>query len=59
MFSEDHFHDYPLAEIIEATVLYPNMHLRESILLVHREPEDQDAEDIINIRGEGEKENTD
>jgi hypothetical protein len=59
MFSEGHFHDYPLAEIIEATVLYPDMHLRESILLVHKEPEAQDAEEIIEMRGEGEKENTD
>lgn len=38
-FSDTHFHDYPLEEIIEATILYPEMPLRESILLVHREPE--------------------
>jgi hypothetical protein len=59
VFSEDHFHDYPLEEVIEATVLYPCMPLRESILLVHHDPEAQDSEDIMHIRGEGEKENTD
>ena len=59
VFSEDHFHDYPLGEIIEATVLYPYMPLRESILLVHQEPEAQDIENIMHIRGEGEKENID
>ena len=59
VFGEGHFHDYPLEEIIEATVLHPYMPLRESILLVHREPEEPESEDIMNIRGEGEKENTD
>ena len=59
VFGETHFHDYPLEEVIEATVLYPCMPLRESILLVHREPEAQDAEDIMETRGESEKENTD
>jgi hypothetical protein len=39
VFEDGHFHDYPLEEIIEATVLYPDMPLRESILLVHKEPE--------------------
>ena len=59
VFSEGHFHDYPLEEVVEATVLYPCMPLRESILLVHQEPEAQDTEDIMEIRGEGEKDNTD
>lgn len=58
VFSEDHFHDYPLEEIIEATVLYPAMPLKESILLVHRETETQD-EETTDLRGEREKENTD
>ena len=39
VFPDAHFHDYPLEEIIEATVHYPDMPLRESILLVHRDPE--------------------
>lgn len=59
VFSEDHFHDYPLEEIIEASVLYPDMPLKESILLVHKETETQDLEDTTDLRGECEKENTD
>ncbi len=59
VFNEGHFHDYPLEEVIEATVLYPSMPLRESILLVHQEPEAEDTDDTMEIRGEGEKENTD
>ena len=58
VFEEDHFHDYPLEEVIEATVLYPFMPLRESILLVHRESMTQHAEDNMELRGEGEEENT-
>jgi hypothetical protein len=38
-FQDDRFHDYPLEEVIEAIVTYPGMSLRESILLVHKEPE--------------------
>jgi hypothetical protein len=51
MFGDSHFHDYPLEEVIEATVLYPDMPLKESILLVHTEPEDQAAvsQNIIKI----------
>jgi hypothetical protein len=61
VFGEGHFHDYPLEEIIEATVLYPETPLKESILLVHKEPEVHAPEetDTIDRRGEGEKENTD
>jgi hypothetical protein len=62
MFHDTHFHDYPLEEIIEATVLYPDKRLSEAILLVHKEPEG-DAEEPVRknteIRGEGEKKNTD
>lgn len=61
-FHDTHFHDYPLEEIIEATILYPDMPLTESILLVHKDP-DLDADEPVRknteIRGEGEKENTD
>ena len=62
MFTDTHFHDYPLEEIIEATVLYPDMLLSESILLVHKDPEldaDEPGRKNTKIRGEGEKENTD
>lgn len=62
MFTDTHFHDYPLEEIIESTVLYPDMPLRESILLVHKDPElgpDEPGRRNTEIRGEGEKENTD
>ncbi|MBI5632750.1 MAG: hypothetical protein HZA15_04665 [Nitrospirae bacterium] len=62
MFHDTHFHDYPLEEIIEATVLYPDMPLSESILLVHKDPAlDAVEPDKKNteIRGEGEKEDTD
>lgn len=62
MFTDTHFHDYPLEEIIEATILYPDMPLRESILLVHKDPEldtDEPGRKKTEIRGEGEKENTD
>ena len=62
VFGDYHFHDYPLGEVIEATVLYPEMPLKESILLVHREPEVHASDinkDTMEARGEGEKENTD
>ena len=58
-FGDGHFHDYPLEEVIEATVLHPFMPLRESILLVHREPEAQEQEETMNNRGEGEETHTD
>jgi len=41
--------------------LYPDMPLKESILLVHIEPEVHTAEgtkDMVETRGEGEKKNT-
>ncbi|MBI5074174.1 MAG: hypothetical protein HZB62_03225 [Nitrospirae bacterium] len=62
VFPDTHFHDYPLEEIIEATVLYPDMPLRASILLVHKDPDrDADEPDKKNTeqRGEGEEKNTD
>ncbi len=62
LFSDAHFHDYPLEEIIEATVLHPDMPLRESILLVHKDPEwdaDESGRKNTELRGEGEKKNTD
>lgn len=38
-FPDGHFSDYPLAEIIEATVNYPELLLSESIHFVHKTPE--------------------
>jgi hypothetical protein len=61
-FTDTHFHDYPLEEIIEATMLYPDKPLKESILLVHKDPElvaDEPGRTNTELRGEGEKENTD
>lgn len=49
MFTDIHFHDFPLEEIIEATVRYPDMPLKESILLVHKDPElEADEPDRMN-----------
>jgi hypothetical protein len=59
VFADGHFHDYPLEEVIEASVLHPFMPLRESILLVHKEAEALEAEETMNSRGEGEEKNTD
>jgi len=38
-FPDGHFSDFPLAEIIEATVKYPELLLSESIHFVHKAPE--------------------
>jgi len=38
-FPDGHFSDFPLAEIIEATVKYPELLLSESIHFVHKTPE--------------------
>jgi hypothetical protein len=38
-FPDGHVTDFPLAEIIEATVKYPELLLSESIHLVHKTPE--------------------
>ena len=38
-FPDGHVADYPLAEIIEATVKYPELLLSESIHFVHKIPE--------------------
>ncbi len=38
-FPDGHIADYPLAEIIEATVKYPELSLSESIHFVHKVPE--------------------
>jgi len=38
-FPDGHFSDFPLTEIIEATVKYPELLLSESIHFVHKTPE--------------------
>jgi len=38
-FPDGHVADYPLAEIVEATVKYPELLLSESIHFVHKTPE--------------------
>ena len=38
-FPDGHISDFPLAEIIEATVKYPELLLSESIQFVHKHPE--------------------
>ncbi len=38
-FPDGHFSDYPLAEVVEATVKFPGLLLSESINLVHKSPE--------------------
>ncbi len=37
MYSETHYVDYPLAEVIEATIKYPELPLSESLYLLYRE----------------------
>ena len=44
-FPDGHFADYPLAEIIEATVTYPKLLLSESIHFVHKSPENSIIEE--------------
>ena|GEM_PF-1208635 len=39
VYPDGHFADYPLGEIIEATVKYPELPLSESMKFVHRETE--------------------
>ncbi len=39
-FPDGHVSDFPLAEIIEATVKYPELLLSESIHFVHKTPEE-------------------
>ncbi len=36
-YSENHYVDYPLTEIIEATIRYPELLLSEALYLLHKE----------------------
>jgi hypothetical protein len=43
MYPEGHFVDYPLAEVIEATVRYPELLLSESLYLLQKEKDSETA----------------
>ncbi|RPI33557.1 MAG: hypothetical protein EHM54_10630 [Nitrospiraceae bacterium] len=64
-FPDGHFSDFPLAEIIEATVKYPELLLSESIHYVHKTPEissimeHSENENKVMIKENDEKENID
>ncbi|MDH4231296.1 MAG: hypothetical protein OEW04_04610 [Nitrospirota bacterium] len=64
-FPDGHLSDFPLAEIIEATVKYPELLLSESIHFVHKTPEmssivdDSENENKVVIKDNDEKENID
>lgn len=45
MYPEGHYVDYPLAEVIEATVRYPELLLSEALYLLHKEKDQQMCED--------------
>jgi len=44
---EDHFIDYPLAEVIEALVHYPEGHLKETMHLFHKEHVDSVEKEVL------------
>jgi hypothetical protein len=64
-FPDGHISDFPLAEIIEATVKYPELLLSESIHFVHKTPEinaimeHSEYENKVMIKDNDEKENID
>lgn len=37
MYPEGHYVDYPLTEVIEATIRYPDLLLSEALYLMHKE----------------------
>ena len=39
VYPDKHYSDYPLHEVVEATVRYPELLLREALRLLHREKE--------------------
>ncbi|HET6513727.1 MAG TPA: hypothetical protein VFG09_01085 [Thermodesulfovibrionales bacterium] len=44
VYPEGHYVDYPLAEVIEATVRYPDLLLSEALYLLHKERDMQRPE---------------
>jgi hypothetical protein len=50
MYPEGHFVDYPLAEVIEATVRYPELLLSESLYLLQKEKDSEMARDAEGSR---------
>jgi hypothetical protein len=41
MYPDGHYEEYPLEEIIIATVKYPELSLREALRLLHKEMDDE------------------
>jgi len=52
VYSENHYVDYPLTEVIEATIRNPELPLSESLYLLHKEMDAQTSE-----KPEGKKDN--
>jgi len=44
MYQDGHYDDYPLEEVIEATVKYPELLLSEALYLFHKELDDHISE---------------
>lgn len=53
MFPDEHHADYPLGEVIEATLMYPERHLTEVIHLFHREHDVGDEGEDHGDKGNG------
>ncbi len=51
MYQEGHYADYPLEEVIEATVKYPELLLSEALYLFHKELDDHITEIFRNEKG--------
>jgi hypothetical protein len=51
VYPDGHFMDYPLTDIIKATLQYPDLPLSRSLEFVHREAEEQDKEITDNGKG--------
>ncbi|HWR58742.1 MAG TPA: hypothetical protein VN328_07630 [Thermodesulfovibrionales bacterium] len=47
VYPEGHFIDFPLAEVIEATVRYPELPLSEALYLMHKEWDEHEHTDEI------------
>jgi hypothetical protein len=63
VYQDGHYADFPLEEVIEAIVQYPELELSEALFLLHKELDEQIAK-IFGEKKEGEenlneKENTD
>ena len=61
MYPEGQYIDYPLAEVIEATIRYPESLLSEALYLLHKErgPEEAGERDSGNVSENGTTDETD